>query len=123
MYICIIILTLFFWVSTFNPFSSQPQEIQEELKSHEGVMDSLKLLSYKLQQGEGNGRLNGAALHGRLESASRRWDHLLKLAQERYICLSVCLSLCLSVCLSLCLSVCLSVFRSEERYLIPLLVR
>ena len=78
-------------------------------------MDSLKLLSYKLQQGEGSGRLNGAALHGRLESASRRWDHLLKLAQERSVCLSVSMSVCLSACLLIhfeCLSLSLP---SESR--------
>ena len=60
------------------------QEIQEELKAHEGVMDSLKLLSYKLQQQEeGRCHVNQTAVHARLENASRRWDHLLKLALER----------------------------------------
>ena len=62
------------------------QEIQEEVTAHEGVMDSVKLLSYKLQQEVGGScHVNPAAIHSRLESMSRRWDHLLKLSQERYI--------------------------------------
>ena len=63
---------------------SLSQEIQEELKGHEGVLDALKLFSYKLHQEEGSScHVNPAAIRSRLENASRRWDHLKRLAQER----------------------------------------
>ena len=72
------------FLSSFIPL----QEIQEELAAHEGVLDSVKLLSYKLQGEEGSScHVNPAAIHSRLESASRRWDHLQKLAQERLVLL------------------------------------
>ncbi|CAI8007197.1 Dystrophin, partial [Geodia barretti] len=85
-------------MANLNPFVSNMatvqmqlmklKEIREELAAHEGVLDAVKLLSYKLQGEEGSScHVNPAAIRSRLESASRRWDHLQKLAHERHAAL------------------------------------
>ena len=61
------------------------QEIQQELNSHEGALETIRLQAYKLLQGIGGCHVNAAAIHSKLDNTARRWDHLEKLAKERYV--------------------------------------
>ena len=71
-----------YWSSNLNiPI----QEIQQELNSHEGALETIRLQAYKLLQGIGGCHVNAAAIHSKLDNMARRWDHLEKLAQERYV--------------------------------------
>ena len=62
-----------------------PQEIQMELTMRDGVVDAMRLQAHKLLQGVGGCHINAASIHAKLDNLGRRWDHLQKLAQERYV--------------------------------------
>ena len=61
----------------------------------------MRLQVYKLLQGVGGSHINAAAIHSKLENMGRRWDHLQKLAHERWAC-PVCLFVCVSFTPSIC---------------------
>ena len=56
-----------------------------ELTMRDGVVDAMRLQAHKLLQGVGGCHINAASIHAKLDNLGRRWDHLQKLAQERYI--------------------------------------
>ena len=56
-----------------------------ELTMRDGVVDAMRLQAHKLLQGVGGRHINTTSIHAKLDNLGRRWDHLQKLAQERYI--------------------------------------
>ena len=74
-----------FYTGLLDAILVPPQEIQMELTMRDGVVDAMRLQAHKLLQGVGGCHINAASIHAKLDNLGRRWDHLQKLAQERYV--------------------------------------